>query len=136
MSALVIDASAAASWMLPSQMTESADALALRIDEFELFAPYIFCWEIGNLLVRQAGRGLPIEFGRAVLDDLAIACLGAPTPSAVLGKVLEGAHGVGLSLFDSAYLALALDLDAPLVTRDARLIKAAELTGAPFIDLR
>ncbi len=41
-----------------------------------------------------------------------------------------------LSLFDAAYLARALDLDAPLATRDAGWLRTSALAGAPYLDLR
>lgn len=136
MTALVIDASAAASWIMPSQRTDASIELASRRSEFELVAPYIFCWEMGNLLLRQSRRGLVMEVGREVLAGLDVSLHDAPASSHVLSSLLESAQENRLSLFDAAYLALALDLDAPLATRDAGLLKASALAGAPCLDLR
>lgn len=136
MTALVIDASAAAAWIMPSQATGPATKLASRLAEFDLIAPYVFCWEMGNLLLRQSRRGLDLLAGRELLAGLAVVYRDPPAPEAVLGRDMEAAHAIRLSLFDAAYLALALDLDAPLATRDAALISAAERTGAPVLDLR
>ena len=56
MKTLVVDASAAASWLLASQSTAPARRLLAALDDYELIAPDVFQWEIGNLLVRQSRR--------------------------------------------------------------------------------
>ena len=47
---LIVDASAAASWLLASQSTTPAKDLLDRLGAFETSAPHVFQWEIGNLL--------------------------------------------------------------------------------------
>lgn len=42
----------------------------------------------------------------------------------------------GISLFDAAYLALAMEKDARLASRDGVLLAAATAAGLPVFDLR
>ena len=46
------------------------------------------------------------------------------------------ARNVGLTLFDAAYLTLAEERAAPIVSRDERLLAAAAAHGVPYVDLR
>ena len=137
MTKLVIDASAAASWLLASQATPSAMDLLDRIESFELVAPHIFQWEIGNLLVRQTRRepGFDLAGAFAVLDSLGI----TPAPPTGREGVRVLAHIAAarrLSLFDAAYLWLAMERDGAVVSRDGELLTAATAAGLPVFDLR
>lgn len=131
----MLDASVAVAWVLPSQSTPATQKLLAQSDDYELAAPYIFVWEVGNQFVRFSRRGLIYHDAMDNLDALGIRYF-AP---ASIDDTLESGHGAlaaGLSLFDYAYLALAVTLDAPLASRDAGLLAACEALGAPFIDLR
>lgn len=135
MNTIVLDASVAIAWVLPSQSTPATQNLLAQSDDYELAAPYIFVWEVGNQFVRFARRGL--VYGDA-LDDLDALGIRYFAPASI-DDTLESDHGAaaaGLSLFDYAYLSLAVTLDAPLASRDAGLLAACEALGAPFIDLR
>ncbi|WP_429911399.1 type II toxin-antitoxin system VapC family toxin [Glycocaulis sp.] len=135
MSTLVLDASVAIAWVLPSQSTPATQKLLAQSDDYELAAPYIFVWEVGNQFVRFSRRGLIYRDAMDNLDALGIRYF-AP---ASIDDTLESGHGAlaaGLSLFDYAYLSLAVTLGAPLASRDAGLLAACEALGAPFIDLR
>jgi len=131
----VLDASVAIAWVLPSQSTPATQKLLAQSDDYELAAPHIFVWEVGNLFVRFSRRGLIYQDALDDLDALGIRYF-AP---ASIDDTLESGNGAlaaGLSLFDYAYLSLAVTLDAPLASRDAGLLAACEALGAPFIDLR
>ena len=110
MTKLIVDASAAASWLLASQSTPSAIDLLDRLGDFEPVAPHVFRWEIGNLLVRQARREPAFELGDAF---------------AVLGS------------FDIASAPpLGRDAIRTLASRDSGLLAAAAAAGLPVFDLR
>ncbi|WP_439633723.1 type II toxin-antitoxin system VapC family toxin [Glycocaulis sp.] len=135
MSALVLDASVAIAWVLPSQSTPATQKLLAQSDEYELAAPYIFGWEVGNQFVRFSRRGLIYQDALDGLDALGIRYFAPASIDDTLASG-QGALAAGLSLFDFAYLSLAVTLDAPLASRDAGLLAACEALGAPFIDLR
>ena len=59
MKIVTIDASAAASWLLPSQRTLRADAFIADRVERRLIAPDVFAWEVGNLIAGRAVTWIP-----------------------------------------------------------------------------
>ena len=137
MTTLVVDASAAASWLLASQATRSALELLDRLDSFDLVAPHIFQWEIGNLLVRQARRGSHFDLSTALtlLDDFGIE-LAQPWERKSLRHLSLFAASRGLSLFDASYLWFAMATDGAVASRDGGLLEATGAAGLPVMDLR
>lgn len=137
MTKLVVDASAAASWLLASQAAPSAIDLLDRIEAFQLIAPHVFQWEIGNLLVRQTRRqpGFDLSGAFAVLDSFRIASA-PPVGREGIQALAHIAAGRGLSLFDAGYLWLAMEQDAAVVSRDGELLAAATAAGLSVFDLR
>lgn len=137
MTKLIVDASAAASWLLASQATPTALKLLDQLDAFEAIAPDVFQWEIGNLLVRQTRRepGFDQDEAFAVLDGFGIT-LAPPLETAEVRRLARIATARGLSLFDAGYLWLALKVDGAVASRDAGLLAAARAAGVDVFDLR
>jgi predicted nucleic acid-binding protein len=139
MTAVVIDASAALAWMLKSQATKAADAFLLQVDDLDLVAPAIFQWEVRNVLLSFARRGLlaaaDYEAAIAALDALNIRAA-SPLETAELPAFAEFAREARLSLVDASYLALAMELDCGLASRDTALLEAALGVAVTCIDLR
>lgn len=129
--AVVIDASVTATWLLPDEHDErSARVYArIRLGEIELHAPELWLWECGNLIANsvQQSRMTPDDamLTWSVLDAVRSRVeLTSPAPSqvrAALTLALEHA----LSLYDAAYLWLAMSLKLPLLTHDRQLAAAA-----------
>lgn len=133
---IVLDASAALAFILPSNMTQASAAFFDTIEAANLTAPHIFMWETLNILARHSLHARrDLERDVAALERLEINIQDA-FDNTQLAAVLALAMKHALSLFDAAYLALAAELDAPLATRDAGLLKASSLAGAPCLDLR
>lgn len=134
---LIVDASAAASWLLASQATPSATELLDRLGTFETSAPHVFQWEIGNLLVRQTRRAPGFSLGEAfaVLDSFRIT-LEPPIGRDSVRVLAAIAAARGLSLFDAGYLWSAMQNDGAIASRDADLLAAATAAGLPVFDLR
>ena len=134
---LIVDASAAASWLLASQATPSATGLLGRLPDFDLSAPHVFQWELGNLLIRQTRRDPGFSLGEAfgVLDSFQIQ-LAAPVERAPLRALAAIAAARGLSLFDANYLWLAMQNDGAVASRDEGLLTAAIAAGVDVFDLR
>ena len=137
MTKLIVDASAAASWLLASQSTRPATDLLERLGDFEPVAPHVFRWEIGHLLVRQGRRepGFDLPEAFAVLDSFDIASA-PPVGRDALRTLALVAAARGLSLFDASYLWLALQIDGAIASRDRGLLAAATAAGLPVFDLR
>lgn len=135
MKTVTIDASAAASWLLPQQRTAKADAFLIEGRYRHLIAPDVFAWEIGNLLARNAKRDP--EAAASYLQDLDALNISVMTPrdrDSTLGLV-DFACREGLSLFDAAYLFLCLERGAALASRDGGLLRAARTAGVDVHDL-
>ena len=136
MKPVVIDASAAASWLIETQSTTASDLFLADRADYVFMAPGIFEWEVLNLMVSKARRGsLSLQAGLAALRTLRISVEPPKTSEDVvdLGAV---ALETGLSLFDADYLALALQTDAAIASRDRDLLDAARSHGVAVHDLR
>jgi predicted nucleic acid-binding protein len=136
MTVVVLDASAALAWLLPSQATASASRLLEQADDYDFIAPDVFTWEVGNVLLMKA-RGHSIVVGDAFgqLDGIEIA-FDHPLTAAEIRQLSDVATIAGISLFDAAYLALAVEQNAGLASRDSLLLNAAAAAGLPVFDLR
>jgi predicted nucleic acid-binding protein len=116
---IVVDASAVAEVLL---RWPAAAAVEHRIHDLweSLHAPYLIDVEVANVVRRYAVRGeIDAERGPAAMEDLADFPLHRHPHIPLLHRVWELRHN--LTAYDAAYVALAEVLDAPLVTRDARL---------------
>lgn len=120
---LVVDSSVAVKWFLPEREEHVDRAWALlqsHLDErIRLAAPEHLRLEVLNALLH---RGLPADALRssaAALDGFRLTWhrLGAP----LAASAVDIATARGLTLCDAAFAALALELDAELVTADRRL---------------
>lgn len=124
----VVDGSVAAKWYFPEPGHEAADrVLAARIDgERELFAPDLIVPEFLNVLWKRVRRR---ECSRDAADRI-LELWEVDRPeivpsSALAGQALALAVELGHSAYDCLYLALALELDAALVTADRALARSA-----------
>jgi predicted nucleic acid-binding protein len=124
---VVVDASVALSWLLPGE--DTSDTLLLRDyavedKQVKLFVPPIFWYEVANVLWVAAKReritkSLALEALESLLDFQFDVCNIDPAES------LSVAFNYNLAVYDSAYLAVALERQATLWTLDKGLAKAA-----------
>ncbi|MBX3483447.1 type II toxin-antitoxin system VapC family toxin [Phenylobacterium sp.] len=139
MTGVVVDASAALAWILRSQSTPASAAFVAGRGERRFVAPYIFHWEVGNVLTGLRRRGVlsdgAHEQAMLDLDALRFEFEEPLTPDHIrlLGPL---ALAWRLTLFDTAYVALALEREFPLASRDDRLLAAGASAGIRCIDLR
>ena len=126
---LVVDASIAAAWMLPDEQSDLADAVIDNIGNTQAFVPALFWFEIRNLLIANERRRRidPAKVDRLLsdLEDLGLAIDTTPSSEDVLGL----ARRYGLTIYDAAYLELALRRSATLATLDGKLAIAARKAG-------
>jgi predicted nucleic acid-binding protein len=117
----VVDASVLAAFIF--QEPEAAEAEA-QMRPYALAAPSLLSTEIANVAASKLRRQLaPAADLRARLDGFDFTCIAlVPTPVA---EVFSLAADYGLTAYDAAYLWLAGDLRAPLLTYDSRLAQAA-----------
>ncbi|MGW4929684.1 type II toxin-antitoxin system VapC family toxin [Agromyces sp. NPDC004153] len=118
---LVVDASAVVTLLIDPG--PAGDAVAARMRHATLLAPALMPFEVANLLRRRRDAGLlsgaEADLAHAELIDLPIDLW---PWLAIAARAWE--LGANLSSYDAAYVALAEQTDAPLLTRDARLASA------------
>ncbi len=120
---IVLDASALLAVLLG---TAASAAVAPRIFDggASLHAPHLIDIEVAHVVRRYAAMGeIDAERGRAALANLAALRLQRHAQTSLLPRIWALRHN--LTAYDASYVALAEALDAPLLTRDARLASAA-----------
>jgi len=132
----VVDASAALAWLVQTQATSRSAAFLAERDQDRLLAPYIFSWEVGNVLLSlHRRRALSAGAHGVVLADLAALEVDVQ-PKGDIEDLAVFARVSRFSLFDAAYVKLAIERGAELVSRDAEMLAIAAEQGVPCIDLR
>jgi len=128
-SAIVIDASVAVKWFLPELHAEAARRVLSG--RRELLAPDLIWAEVGNVLWKKSSRAeIPSEMARAILRDFRRFPLQTYTAGALLDPAWDLAERFRISVYDSLYLALAVNRDCKLVTADRQFYDA--LKREPF----
>lgn len=136
MTSYVLDAGVAAKWFLRVNEPLADEALQLlqgyRSGEVEFIVPDLFFAEFANLLRKAQVRGRcgPAIANSAIRDVLTI---GFPSyPSAILvERAVLIARRYQRTVYDSIYVALAVEMSANVVTADERL--ANSLPGLPVV---
>ena len=129
----VVDASVAASWLLPDESDLRADKAFSLLAMDHARAPSLWWFEVRNLLVTNERRGRidSLKSTRALrllaglpirLDD-----------HAGQARLLELARRHRLTMYDAAYLELAEREGIPLATLDRQLAEGAASEGVPLI---
>ena len=129
--AFVLDASVTAAWLLPDERTVASERAyaRLRASQIDAHAPELWVWECGNVIANAVKRNR-IVIGDAqpmwnLLESVRTrVSLVAFEPKQV-GACLALAVEETLSLYDAAYLWLAMSMRLPLLTHDQRLAAAA-----------
>lgn len=129
----VVDASVGFSWVQVSQATPETDLL---LDEIAAGAsavvPSFWFLEMANILLiaQRRNRLSPAQrkASLATLEALGLT-VDEAAPEAAFGKISQLAEKHTLTVYDAAYLEVALRRKLPLATRDSALIAAARQSG-------
>ena len=128
----VVDASVVVAWAFEEEHTIAEEALA-RIRSEEAAVPALWWYELRNVLMLGERRGRLTE--RAMvrfLQDLSRLAITIDFPPDET-QVLAFARRQGLTLYDAAYLELAVRKAWPLATLDQELASAAQAEGVSLI---
>ncbi|BBK41064.1 hypothetical protein STVA_10840 [Allostella vacuolata] len=126
---IVVDASVAIKWYVSEEGSE--EALALASGGQRLVAPDLLFAEVANILWRKARLGQLAEAQlRMVPRHLAMAFDQVLPCAELAGDAVDLAMRLDHPAYDCFYLALALRLNAPLVSADDRLRR--RLAGTPM----
>jgi len=126
---IVLDASVAVKWAIPTQEPLTAESLRMlkRYSDGELnfIVPDLFWAEVGNVLwkgVRQ--RRWPIAVAHTAASEMRT----RPFPTVSSLSLLPEAMGIALahdrSVYDCLYVALAIRFKTEMITADERLANA------------
>jgi predicted nucleic acid-binding protein len=130
MPALVIDASITAAWCFPDERTDYANAVLRAISTpLEALAPRLWAYEVRNGVLMGLRRKR-ITHASALEFLASIAALPIRlTDTVSLDAVFSLAERLGLTVYDAAYLDLAIREGLPLASLDGALCKAALNSG-------
>jgi predicted nucleic acid-binding protein len=127
----VVDASVAASWLLPDENNPEAMTALDRLKDDEAFVPVLLWFEIRNVLLmserRQRITSAQTAAALNVLEGLPL----QTDNHADSETTLQLARDHRLTVYDAAYLELAVRRRIPLLTFDALLAAAARRLGIP-----
>jgi len=129
---IIIDANIAIAWFR-ADANKLADAALDEISEHGAVVPALWRWEVQDVLRRLAREGhltLSVEAALAEMRQLPITIDDAVT--GLFGDETAIAKKYQLSVYDAAYLGVALRHRLPLATSDKKLAAAAKIAGAAF----
>lgn len=131
--AFVVDASVALSWCVPAQGSDATDRLLDDVlSGCAITVPPLWGYETANalLILRRRKKLIADEYSqaRALLNRLRLSVDGEATALATT-RVADLAIEQELTVYDAAYLELALRKHIPLASRDQRLNRAAVRLG-------
>jgi|SRR5215469_160419 len=130
MSLFVVDASVAAKWCLPRSgetlVDEAFNFLKRYVaGDIQMIVPDLFWAELGNILWKATRQGrCNIAAAHAALEALEERNVPTIPSLTVLALALDLANTFGRTVYDSLYIALAVNSKAELITADERLASA------------
>jgi predicted nucleic acid-binding protein len=133
---LVLDSSATLAWIYSDETTEPIRQLFETVIEEGAFVPALWRLEVANSLTLAMRKGrINAEYRRASLADLALLDITTDpeTDFHAWAETLNLADRFRLTLYDAAYLELAMRRGLPLATLDAELRSAATALGVHLL---
>lgn len=133
---LVLDSSITVAWLYREGATKSVDELFENLIQASAWVPALWHLEIANVL--QVGirrQRHTTDFRDRVLSDLSEFPIHVDpeTHRQAWGPMARLAERHGLTVYDAAYLELALRRGLPLATLDEDLRAAAGVEGVPLL---
>ena len=129
MKPIVVDASVAAKWFLPEP--DAPAALRLLDGRYRLAAPDLIRSEFGNIVWKLHARGtLDTKEASDMIEHFLSMPLEIHDSTYLLAPALQIAIATKRTVYDSLYLALAVELDGTVMTADERWVNAME--NGPF----
>lgn len=133
---IVIDASVAVGWCFADEATPEADAVLDRVLAEGARVPALWHLEVANVLRQAERRGRISEDGTGTrLSLLAVLPILADplTTQHAWHQTLSLARRHRLTVYDAAYLELALRSGVGLASKDRELLSAAAASGVDVI---
>jgi predicted nucleic acid-binding protein len=129
----VLDASITITWAMADEHRPLADLARTRLYLGDAVVPPIWWYEVSNMLVVNERRGrISIDDSNLFLQELKVLRIRIDEWNTNL-KLPELARKFHLTVYDAAYLDLAIRNRLPLATLDKALRAAAEAAGVPML---
>lgn len=133
---LVLDSSVTLAWLYSDETTEAVRQVFDQLSESGAWVPGLWRLEVGNILEVGVRRGRHnAGFRDSTLTDLALLPIqtDSETDRHAWGATAHLAARHRLTLYDAAYLELALRRELPLATLDRVLRNAAKAENAQLL---
>lgn len=133
---VVLDSSATLAWVYSDEITEPIRHVFNLVSENGAWVPGLWKLEVANILEMGARRGRhDTAFRNSTLADLALLPISVDTETdrQAWGATLQLSERHRLTLYDAAYLELALRRGLPLASLDADLRRAAQAEGVVVV---
>lgn len=135
--AFVLDCATTMTWLFPDETTTSSLALLNRLTTESAIVPALWPLEVANVILngeKKKGRITRVDADEFImlLYGLQIV-IEEDTEHRAWNEVLRLAREQSLTVYDAAYLELALRLGLPLATLDNELIRAATALGVALL---
>ena len=129
MTPIVIDNSVFLAWCMGDEEEPTATSAMRHVIEQDGVAPRIWWYELRNALLvnERRGRISPQQVSDTLTDSLALGILIDDEHDESL--LLDLGRRFELTVYDAAYLEVAVRRSLPLATLDLRLRRAAETVG-------
>jgi predicted nucleic acid-binding protein len=133
---LVLDCSITMSWCFEDESNEYSDRVLEFLSHAHAIVPTIWPLEVANvLLIAKRKKRITEHQLRAFLKDLSFLPIKIDNSSThrALDDVYEIAKQTHLTIYDAAYIDLAIKEKIPLATKDNALLKAARLMQVELV---
>lgn len=133
---MVVDCSMTMAWCFADEQTDHTQALLTRLRTSRAVVPVLWPLEVCNVLLVGERRG---RLTQAQVAQFVVLLRSLPitvdeeAPRRVWDQILTLARQYGLTVYDAAYLELALRRGLPLATLDAALQAAAQAAGITLL---
>ncbi|MBP7074464.1 MAG: type II toxin-antitoxin system VapC family toxin [Rhabdochlamydiaceae bacterium] len=130
----VLDCSITMTWCFEDESTAYTDSILENFKNITAIVPTIWPLEVANVLLLSKKRGRITEVQSASFID-ALSALPITVDSSTSAKAMRSifliANKAELTIYDAAYLELAIREKIPLMTLDKKLAQAAKKYHVP-----
>lgn len=131
----VLDCSITMAWCFEDESTKDTDAILENLNHATAIVPTIWSLEVANVLLMSKKRNRITETQSAsFIDALSMLpiVIDPSTTSRAMHSIFTLVNQLDLTIYDGAYLELAIREKIPLITLDKTLIKAAKKLHIPL----
>lgn len=131
----VLDCSITMAWCFEDEMNDYADSILENLKDSTAIVPTIWPLEVANvLLIAKKNKRITEVQAASYIDALSALPITVDhsTTSKAMHSIFVLATQADLTIYDAAYLELAIRENIPLLTLDNGVIKAAKKMNVPL----